>query len=363
MAVKKINPSKRFRIDSIHIQNYKKIDDLEIHFPGQQMPDDLDILVFGSKNGGGKTSVLECCSLLILAGAVERFEFRRPWDVGLFREASQLLIKAGKKTSTIRGEFSNGASKCSVLLQITEAGISQPKITGVNFLKSKESKETASAENISELLKSILAFSGEPLIRTPLIYFNGYRKVQESNPELGMMADDYSAVRLMNRGANLRSTQTTVSAFKLEILRSLMGQASLFEGFNKKDYKAVLSQFNSLTTRYCGGTIGSLRALPDNRVDILIQPIGGSAPFSFDGLSSGQKEIISTLFLIWTFSQDKSLIVLIDEPELHLNAEWHSDLIEQLKKIAPNNQYIFATHSEEIFRSVKEPNRAILSPA
>jgi predicted ATP-dependent endonuclease of OLD family len=79
-------------------------------------------------------------------------------------------------------------------------------------------------------------------------------------------------------------------------------------------------------------------------------------------LSSGQKEMIATLFLIWKNTKKQPSIVLIDEPELHLNAEWHGDFVRQLYKLAPQNQYILATHSEEIFRSVDERHRSVLIP-
>jgi predicted ATP-binding protein involved in virulence len=72
--------------------------------------------------------------------------------------------------------------------------------------------------------------------------------------------------------------------------------------------------------------------------------------------------MIATLFLIWRNTAEQPGIVLIDEPELHLNAEWHGDFVEQLRKLAPRNQYILATHSEEIFRSVDESRRALLVP-
>jgi predicted ATP-binding protein involved in virulence len=62
------------RLSQLTIKNYKKIDVLEIDFLRPRMPEDADILVFGSKNGGGKTSVLECCALLILAGIVDNFD-------------------------------------------------------------------------------------------------------------------------------------------------------------------------------------------------------------------------------------------------------------------------------------------------
>jgi predicted ATPase len=91
---------------------------------------------------------------------------------------------------------------------------------------------------------------------------------------------------------------------------------------------------NSLIQRYCGGQIENLCPLPDNKIDIRIKPINGKESFSFDGLSSGQKEMISTLFLIWKNTKEQPSIVLIDEPELHLNAEWHGDFAEGVTKIS-----------------------------
>ena len=52
--------------------------------------------------------------------------------------------------------------------------------------------------------------------------------------------------------------------------------------------------------------------------------------------------------------------MLIDEPELHLNAEWHSQFIRYLYKLAPHNQYIIATHSQYIAESVEPYQRLLL---
>ncbi|MBK7828327.1 AAA family ATPase [Nannocystis sp.] len=123
---------------------------------------------------------------------------------------------------------------------------------------------------------------------------------------------------------------------------------------------------NELLLRYAGGVIEKLRPLPDNTLDFRIRPQGEAASFAFDGLSSGQKEIVSTLFLIWRYSRRQGVevpaIVLVDEPELHLNAEWHADLLEQLRKVGPDNQYILATHSEQVFHAVDADRRRLLVP-
>ena len=54
-------------------------------------------------------------------------------------------------------------------------------------------------------------------------------------------------------------------------------------------------------------------------------------------------------------------MVFIDEPELHLNAQWHRGFVKNLIGLAPQNQYIIATHSEDIMDSVSEDRRALLS--
>lgn len=352
-----MNQENGIRLNRLSIKNYKRIDSLEIEFPQPVMKNDADILVFGSKNGGGKTSILECCSLLMLA-ATTGVHFYHFQDNELLFDIASLLIKAGEQESIISGDFEYGLKKCTVVLTISNSStLFQTK--GDELFDSFRDNTKNYLDDTDYFLNSALSFSSEPLIVPPLLHFNSYRKVQESNPELGMMADDYSNKK--NRFPLMRRGITPVSSFKLEIVRSLMGKAALFEGIYQQESETTLTKLNTLIEQYCGGQIENLRPLPNNKVDIRIKPIGGQESFSFDGLSSGQKEIIATLFLIWKHTQTHSGIVLIDEPELHLNTEWQGDFVRQLHKLAPHNQYILATHSEEIFRSVDESYRAILT--
>lgn len=351
------------RLSRLIIENYKKLDFLDMKLPAPIMQGDSDILIFGSKNGGGKTSILECCALLILAGIGGK-NFNNNHFVRENELIFDILIKAGQKSASIVGYFEQDEKKCTVSIVIDKNGfkttLSEDKSIFEPFFDKRK------WYGLDYFLNSILAISGEPLIFLPLLHFNSYRKIQESNPELGMMADDYPMDRIMLQASSRigmrRNIGNPISSFKLEILRSLMGKASLFEGLDKNESKSVLEQLNGLIKRYCGGEIEHLRPLPDNKVDIRIKPSDGSNSFSFDGLSSGQKEMIATLFLIWKNTQNQPSIVLIDEPELHLNTEWHVDFVRQLYKLAPNNQYVLATHSEEMFRSVNEYQRAILVP-
>jgi predicted ATPase len=355
---------KQIRLSHLKISNYKKIDSLEIDFLPPLMQGEPDILVLGSKNGGGKTSVLECCSLSILLGIFQA-QFVRQFNTTDGLEIANLLVRAGQEIANIEAKFEGNNKQYLISLAIDRRiGFSESYVAGDD-----DSDDTLFGFNRKDYpdileypLNSIFAFSSEPLIIPPLLHFNSYRKVQESNPELAMMADDY--MRGYSKGIKLRKRAivSAFSSFKMEILHSLIGQTSIFEDTNKEKSQNVLSQLNSLIQRYCGGQIEHLRPLPDNTMDIRIKPTNGRESFSFDGLSSGQKEIISTLFLIWKNTQEQPSIVLIDEPELHLNAEWHGDFVRQLHQLAPHNQYILATHSEEMFRSVDERHRAVLVP-
>ncbi len=55
------------KLRNISITNYKGIDEIKLEFPAPRMPDATDIMVLGSRNGLGKTSILECCCLLLIA--------------------------------------------------------------------------------------------------------------------------------------------------------------------------------------------------------------------------------------------------------------------------------------------------------
>ena len=80
-----------------------------------------------------------------------------------------------------------------------------------------------------------------------------------------------------------------------------------------------------------------------------------------DLLSAGQLELfifISELVL----NDDREGIVFIDEPELHLDPQWHRPIIRCLTKLQPRAQFIVATHSPEIYDAARSYERHFLVP-
>jgi hypothetical protein len=350
---------KQFRLKHLKVQNFKVLDSFEIEFPLPRMRNDPDVFVFGSKNGFGKTSLLESCALLLLSGmsGKEIFEFRRHPEMPI--NLTDLLVRAGTKKARIEGDLVFDELSAGIEVSFDRSGESSVRGNTELLHQFYKTARIPPSEFMEQFLFSLIGLDDDPLILPGLMYFHSYRKVQEGNPELGMMVSGERPYR-RTPYAYRRKLGPPVSMFKLEVLRSMMGKADLFEIVGDQQSQGVLNQLNVLVRHYAGGTIEKLRPSPDNTLDFRITPTGDGPSFAFDGLSSGQKEIISTLFLIWFYSKNQPSIVLIDEPDLHLNAEWQRDFVYQLHKLAPWNQYIIATHSEDVFGSVPQERRFLL---
>ena len=339
------------QIRRIAIQNYKGIDELELYFPPPKMLGDPDILVMGSENGIGKTAVIECCSLLLLAATLEEENFSLT-DYYSSVDVPDLLIRSDAQCAEIAGDIAFGEALGKVQIRIDRRG--DGTISGKSLRKKMVANErTVSERSLYDFIDAICGITPNPVVENTFLLFHSYRKVQEGNPKLGMLVE-------RDRLPRTRRWHRPFSEFKLRILRSMMGKAQLFELVEDQESDDTIEQLNALMARYARGTIGKLRPSPDNTIDFRVQPEHGGESFTFDGLSSGQKEIISTLFLVWEHTKNNPSVVFIDEPELHLNAQWHRTFVNHLVDLAPQNQYIIATHSEDIMDSVAEDRRVLL---
>lgn len=347
---------RRTRLRRISVRNFKVLDKLDLEFPAPKLPGETDIIVLGSRNGLGKTSVLECCALLLLApelGEDSPLLIGRHSDTPL--NLPELLIRSGQEKAMIEGVFEQGENRVEISVSLLRSGKLVVNVKGE--LKASRSRQGPPPEFLERFMSSLVGLNSEPVINPPLLYFHSYRKILEGNPELRMMVEGEMQYR---RPRFRPGYDTPISMFKLLILRSMMGQANLFEKVEEERSREILDRLNTLVEYYAGGKIEKLRPSPDNTFDFRIYPSKGGGSFTFDGLSSGQKEAISTLFLTWYYSSQSPCIILLDEPELHLNAEWHRDFVSRVGDLAPDNQYIIATHSEDIFGSVDQARRVLL---
>jgi len=70
-------------------------------------------------------------------------------------------------------------------------------------------------------------------------------------------------------------------------------------------------------------------------------------------LSSGEKQLLIILGQA-LLQEKKPTIYIADEPELSLHLKWQLSLTNGIKKLNPNAQIIFATHSPDIVSTHQE---------
>ena len=353
-------PNKEIKLRRLKIENYKAIDKLEIKFPAPSFSDEPDVMVIGSRNGVGKTSVLEACSLVFLGAAGgSAFFGSLPPPLNIFYKA----IRSGKSEALIYGDLLIGSEKRALKMSLRHSNTGYVIDNGKrfeSFVPYRLSGNLYNEEILSRIANSIMGISSDPFLLPPFYYFNSYRKTREGNPGMGMLVSGSDSHHYFKDGPFYESP---ISVFKLEIIKSMMAEKGLFEGLTENEPALTIDKLNELVRQYADGSIDKLRPANDNTFEFRVKPAKGGESYPFDGLSSGQKEIISTLFLIWKYTKDEPGIVLIDEPELHLNAEWRRSFIKNLFSMARNNQYIIATHSKDIFASGDENRRIMLSPS
>ena len=94
--------------------------------------------------------------------------------------------------------------------------------------------------------------------------------------------------------------------------------------------------------------------------DVYFVRDGGPA-ISVDLLSSGQIELFMLLSSL-SFHGDHEGIVFIDEPELHIDSDWHAVMLRLLMRMQPKAQFIVATHSRAIYAAALSYERHFLVP-
>lgn len=341
------SPASGFKLRRLEIENFKAIDHLELDLPGPLMDGDPDVFVIGSANGAGKTSLLEACALLWTsymyrpliddAAASARYSLR------------EYLIRTGASGLRVGGTFENGAG-ARYPQASCELALARDAPPSIRCELPSVLQVGGSLEDAEEFfLAPLFGASPRPFMLFDCMYFHSNRRIVHGPVEISLA--------LSNR------TLGTLGHVKEELLAFIMAQAGLLENVRADTAHDAARVLDALFQRFADARLSKqLRRHKDNAFDLRVQPLSEGGSFSFDALSSGQKEIISTLFLIWHHTRKNPSLVLIDEPELHLNAEWQAEFVHLLFKLAPHNQYILTTHSEFIFRSVLEDRRLLIGP-
>ncbi|WP_165233868.1 AAA family ATPase [Aquisphaera insulae] len=304
-------PSPAVALTKLSIRDFRGIESLDLDFLGPDgKPNQL--VVLSGPNGSGKTTVLEAA--LIVAGGHVQAVGPRDWTavrrgaggyriVGLFRN------EAGEEKS--QGCFPG------------EALIAPFGITSWYFPSSRSSRP------IGSLDITVGKYAPADKIKESLL-----RSIKQ---------------RLVNEAAKARfrpASQDSSSFYDRTIER--------ISNYWRQFYPDSKAYFE---VDFAEGPPG-----PEPGIFDVFLVLADHHRLEVDYLSSGQLEIFLFLASL-TLNGDREGIVFIDEPELHLDPQWHRLVLRILTDLQPRTQFLVATHSPEVYDAARSYERHYLAPA
>jgi DNA repair ATPase RecN len=295
-------------LKSLSIRDFRGIDHLELDF---RSPDGLpnNLIVLAGPNGCGKTAVLEAA--LIAAGGAHLATGRR----------GKSAVRNGTESYSIQAVFENHLFGPSEVLVASE--IAPPK----------------------------------PSKNIPFWYFSSWRAPTLVGPVGVTVGRPGRRPEKNDQNRLLNVKQLLANAAAIELFRP--GQKI----FNA-DYARWTEQINKYWKIFNPDGGQFLVDLTDSKepgsgpFDVFLRLSNGSL-LEVDILSAGQIELFLFLSAL-ILNDDRHGIVFIDEPELHLDPQWHALIVRSLMELQPKAQFIVATHSPEIYDAAMSYERHFL---
>jgi hypothetical protein len=293
-------------IETLSIRDFRGIDRLELDFRG---PDGLpnSLVVLGGPNGCDKTAVLEAA--LSLAGGAELMTGQRG-SRAIRRGATDYEIRA-----TFRSDTQTWTSKD------VPGGPAPPVQPAPHWYFS-----SWRATHLVGPVSPTVGRPGRPpaktdenrlrIVKQLLVNAAAVERFEPRLPKLGR----YSAIIEVINNAWREFYPERDETFAVEVI-------------------AADDRANGSFDLY-------LRTAPDQRLEV-------------DLLGSGQLELFLFLSEL-ALNEDREGIIFIDEPELHLDPQWHAPIVRALMRLQPRARFIVATHSPEIYDAAMSYERHFL---
>lgn len=96
------------------------------------------------------------------------------------------------------------------------------------------------------------------------------------------------------------------------------------------------------------------KKLSVNETNEIVVATEDGRQFPIELLSSGEKQLLIILGNALLLKENETHIYIADEPELSLHIEWQEKLVSSIRRLSPNAQIIFATHSPDIVGSFQD---------
>ncbi len=332
------------RVNKISFKGFRGIKDQEFELS----PNQTTVLI--GENGSGKSSVLECLTILL----------------------SQFFAiltnsKRGQKLSFIDTDITEGAKETEVTIEVDV--VRRNIFWGIKRDRFKHKSALLNKKNIEHFAKNYIdAIRESPGVKG--IHLPTTSDLLKNLP----VAIFYPTNRQLNKVSFKFDTDTIYFIPQFIALENAFDHSldfnQFFNWFRERQEDENEKRLNEDET-YRDSKLSAVRVAIESFVpdfaNLRIKRINGSVhmvvskqntELLVDQLSHGEKNLIAMvgdIALRLAFANpelDNPLagkgVVLIDEIELHLHPKWQRQMIPRLEKTFPNCQFIIATHSPQV---------------
>lgn len=303
-------------IRSVKIENFRCIDKLVLDFTDPQ-GHPSDIIVIGGPNGSGKTAVLEACLLAV---------------------GGESLLKGSKGQAAVR----QGTSETRIEVSLNTHEGDESATHQIEYI-ANSTDHSWSHDGIQSPSPQWIPHIYFPSCRTPKLV--GALSISSGKHEHTDSANRDPLPYIKQRLINDKAFALMGGNGAAHVNREM----DLFEQVWKRFYPWTKPRF----------TIGPAGSTSEAGFDVFLHT--DELKLSVDELGSGQLELF-TLFGTLLCTNSERSIIFIDEPELHLDPQWHAMLLHDLRKFLPHAQFIVSTHSPRVASYVNSYQRFYIIP-
>lgn len=336
------------KINKIHIQDFRGIQDLEMNLNPQ-----FNLLI--GENGSGKTAILEALTVAIgsFFSGMPGIQGRhiRDNDIRYFKTIEgtyeySLITRVEVLSSTISGE--------NLSWYKARSGITGSNVMGNN----------SSIRNLSENLnKSIRTTNRKELIDLPVLAYYSTARLWKEGRDNNYKVKKKKIENLPSRYRGYKDALEIKSTFKimLDWFKSNFQEIAV-----NNSSSAKLECVKSVIIKNIPGATNVKWVFSKDKIQTLYVVFGETTEIPFNYLSDGYRNLLAIFadiaYRCVTLNPHFGLeantktsgVVLIDELDLHLHPAWQKTIVKQLKDTFPNIQFVATTHSPFIIQATNE---------
>lgn len=271
-------------------------------------------------------------------------------EVGEQKSIKEEIIRLTEKSISLHNF--NELKKIEDLYQSSEENKAIHHINYSGEIKGQLNIQTLTISDVDNTKHPKKDFSNKPLAflfqedRTTL------HNIEKSSIDFSLNYWSLYKNSIDDRFAYLRDTIQIAESHINNIAKDFILESQSLENIRKSDkyeeWKNKASAINNVIT--CLNTYfleSGKEIIRDHENKLTLKFTKNAEEISWHLLSRGEKTLIYLFFVVFLY-KNKVDVFLFDEPEISLHVKWQRNLIKDLSELAPDNQFIIATHSPSL---------------